>query len=124
MVPVATPLSLLFPAVLIPRAFSDRTHCKSMAARERLPDNDSRLEEPREISTAGNHRLKGIATGTISTCIIDQAGVRQQVRLLVVVVPRIGYIFSVPSVTEQGATTIFALQRSRVETNGFTIPLQ
>lgn len=92
--------------------------------RERLSDY-VRLVEPREITTAGNHKLKGVATGTISGYIIDQTGVRQQVRLPVVVVPDIGRnLFSVPSATEQGATTIFALEESRIETNDFTIPLQ
>ena len=33
-------------------------------------------------------------------------------------------LFSVPSVTEQEATTIFALEESRIETIDFTIPLQ
>ena len=81
--------------------------------------------EPREITTAGSDRLKEVATGVISGYIIDQIGVRQQVRLPVAVVPGIGRsLFSVPSATEQGATTIFALEESRIETNDFTIPLQ
>ena len=84
-----------------------------------------RLVEPREITTAGNYRLKGVATGVISGYIIDQTGVRQLVRLPVVVVPGIGRnLFSVPSATEQGATTMFALEESRIETKDFTIPLQ
>ena len=41
------------------------------------------------------------------------------------VVPGIGRNrFSVPSATEQGATTIFALEELRIETNDFIIPLQ
>ena len=40
-------------------------------------------------------------------------------------VPDIGRsLFSVPSATAQEATTIFALEESRIETNDFTIPLQ
>ena len=33
-------------------------------------------------------------------------------------------LFSVPGAAEQGGTTIFVLEGSRVETNGLTIPLQ
>ena len=35
-----------------------------------------------------------------------------------------GNLFSVPTTTEQEATTIFALEESRIETTNFTIPLQ
>ena len=81
--------------------------------------------EPRKITTAGNYRLKGVAAGVISGYIIDQTGVRQQIRLPVVVVPGIGRnLFSVSSATEQVATTIFALEESRIENNDFTIRLQ
>ena len=84
-----------------------------------------RLVEPREITTAGSDRLKEVATGVISGYIIDQTGVRQQVRLPVVMVPGIGRnLVSVPSATEQGATTTFALEEPRIDTNDFTIPLQ
>lgn len=84
-----------------------------------------RLDEPREITTAWNHTLKGVATGILSGYIIDQTGVRQQVRLPVVVVPNNWRnLFSVPSALEQGATTIFVLEDSRIETNDFTILLQ
>lgn len=41
--------------------------------RERLPDY-VRLKEPRETTTAGNRKLKGVATATISGCIMDQTG--------------------------------------------------
>lgn len=70
--------------------------------RERLSDY-VRLEEPREITTVGNHKPKGVATRVIGgySCIIDQTKVRQIVRPAVVVVPNIGYnLFSVPGVTE------------------------
>ena len=89
------------------------------------PSDYLRLVKPSEITTDGNYRLKGDATGVISVYIIDQIRVRQQVRLPAVVVPGIGRNrFSVPSGTDQGATTILALKESRIETNDFTIPLQ
>lgn len=47
------------------------------------------------------NRVKEVATGIISGCTIDQTGVRQHVRLPVVVVPDFGRIFSsIPSATE------------------------
>ena len=45
------------------------------------------LEETCEITVAGNHRLKAVATGIISGYIIDETGVRPPVRLPVVVGP-------------------------------------
>lgn len=84
-----------------------------------------RLEKPREITTTGNHRLAGAATGIVTGCIIDQSEVKQQARPPVVVVPGIGpNVFSVPSAPEQGATTIFEVEGTRIETTDFTIPLQ
>ena len=67
------------------------------------------------MTTDGNHRLKGVATGILSGYTIDETGVKQEVRLPVVMVPSIGrHLSSVPSATEQGATPTFALEESRI----------
>ena len=47
----------------------------------------TRLEEPRETTTTGNHRLKRVATEIFSGYIIDQTGGRHQARLPVALAP-------------------------------------
>lgn len=85
----------------------------------------SRLKEPHKITIAGNRSLKRVVTGIIRGCIIDQTGVKQRAGLSAVAVPGIERnLFSVPSTTEKGATHIFALEDSRIETNVFITPLQ
>ena len=83
------------------------------------------MEEALKIITAGSHKLEKVATTIITGYTIDQNGVRQQVRLPVVVVPGFGRNrFSAPSSTQQGSTNTFILEESRIETDHFTIPLQ
>ena len=48
------------------------------------------LAIPRKITTAGNHELKGDATGVISGNVIDEHWKRQSVGLAIVVLSRLG----------------------------------
>lgn len=69
--------------------------------------------------------LKEVATGSISGYLIDQTGVRRQIRLPDMVVPGIVCnTFSVLSATKLGTPAIFDLEGTRIETGDFTIPLQ
>ena len=87
--------------------------------------NDKTLAVPRKITTAGNHKLPGDATGGISGTVIDTHGQRQSVGLSIVVVSGLGKkLFSIPEATSEGVVTVFALDGSRIETNGFSLPLQ
>ena len=52
--------------------------------------NDKTLAVPRNITSAGNHELKGHATGVISVTCIDAHGNRQRVGLEIVVVSELG----------------------------------
>lgn len=90
--------------------------------REKLSDY-VRMEEPRETTTAGNHKLKGVSAGINRGYIIDKAGVRQEVTLPVVACPDFGRnLFSVPSATEQGITSPGGVADR--DPNGFITPLQ
>ena len=81
------------------------------------------LEEPRKITTAGKHQLEGDATGVITGTITDKAGVKQAVKIPIVVAPGLGRnLFSVPQATLQGAVTTFAADASRVEADSFVPP--
>ena len=92
--------------------------------RGRLSDYKA-LAVPRKITTAGNHKLPGDATGVISGTVIDTHGQRQSVGLSIVAVSGLGKkLFSIPEATSEGVVTVFALDGSRIETNGFSIPLQ
>ena len=83
------------------------------------------LEESRKITTAGKHQLGGDATGGITGTITHKAGVKQPVKIAIVVVPGLGpNLFSVPQATLQGAITTFAADALGIETDSFVIPLK
>ena len=64
------------------------------------------LEEPRKITTAEKKQLEGDATGVITGTITDKAGVKQPVKIPIVVAPGLGRnLFSVPQAMLQGAVT-------------------
>ena len=73
------------------------------------------LEEPRKITTAGKPQLQGDATRVITRTNTDKAGVKQPVKIPLVVVPGLGpNLFSVPQAALQGAITTFAADASRI----------
>ena len=87
--------------------------------------NYNTLAVLRKITIAGNHKLKGDATGVTSGTIIDEHRKRQSVGLAIVVVSRLGKnLFSVPESTSERITTVFELNDSRIETSGDNLPLQ
>ena len=77
--------------------------------RGRLSDYKA-LAVPRKITTAGNHKLPGDATGVIGGTVIDTHGQRQSVGLSIVVVSGLGKkLFSIPEATSEGVVTVFCL---------------
>ena len=95
--------------------YFDDTH----GLRGRLSDYEL-LEEPRKITTAGKHQLEGDHTGVITRTTTDKAGVKQPVKILIVVVSGLGRNrLSVPQATLQGAITRFAADASRMRRIAF-----
>ena len=64
--------------------------------RGRLSDYEV-LEDSRKINTARKHQLEGEATGVITGTITGKAGVKQSLKIPIVLVPGLGRnLFSVP----------------------------
>ena len=69
--------------------------------------------------------MKENATGAITGAIIEKSGMKQPVKIPIVVVPGLGRnLFSVPQATLQGAITTLAADTSRIETDSFVLSLK
>lgn len=81
--------------------------------------------KPKAITVAGNHQLKGTATGLVYCTVKDSCGERQAVRLRGLVVPGLGRnIFSPTAQMKKGVRLILEAGNPHLEVGDYIIPLK